>query len=158
DSAPAKALGPVFRVLDLKPHYDRLLSSFKPAESWALPPRGSQTFNGVTFFVEGKIELTGLGAARNNRFLPARVTGIPVHGRGRRLHLLHGAGYADADGAPMSEVLLRYEDGGKAALFIAYRTDALGWAVIDYPPRRFDALLLDVQAAGKQAAKTEFET
>ena len=76
----------------------------KPGESWALPPRGRQIFGGVPFLMEGKMELAGLGAARNGRFWPARIRSLLVQKRGRHLHLIHGAGYADADGTPTAEI------------------------------------------------------
>src|SRR3954449_2561255 len=40
-------------------------------------PKGKQTFDGVPFILRGRIELTGMNAARKGEFLPNEVTDVP---------------------------------------------------------------------------------
>ena len=102
---------------------------YRPTESWAQVPRGETNFDGVPFLMFGKIDLTGLGRARDGEFQPARVGEIPVGRRAARVHLMHGASYDCPDETPIASVLLRYENGETRGLFIRYGVHVRNWYV-----------------------------
>ena len=113
-SAPSDKFHPL--VLDR--FYKRPLSDHKPTDSWGQVPRGVTNFDGVPFRMFGYIELTGLGPARDKDFYPTRVGEIPVGQRTTRLHLIHGAAYADPDGTPIAAIRLNYARGEERRLFL----------------------------------------
>src|SRR5687767_6808648 len=121
--------GQQFQPIDLSRFIDKPLSSYKPNESWAAPPRGLHTLEGVLFEIVGKIELTGLGSARDGKFHPTRVTSIPVGRRAVRLQVLHAAGYADRDGTPMVSLVMNYGDGGRHVMPLSYGVHSRNWYV-----------------------------
>jgi hypothetical protein len=125
----AAAGGAEFHPVDLSPVLQKRLSEYKPPESWSAPPRGSQVLAGVPFEIEGKIEVTGLGAARDDKFFPTRVSGIKIARKADRLHVLHGTGYNDADGAPIAKLTLNYADGRSHALPLIYGVHTRNWYV-----------------------------
>src|SRR5262245_41967156 len=92
---PGRAAVQPFRPVDLSALYT---TAFSNAPEPMPFPRGDQTFEGVPFRIGGRIELTGMEAARHGAFLPAEVTGIPVGQTVRRFHLLVGALYGRRDG------------------------------------------------------------
>jgi hypothetical protein len=100
-----------FYLIDLGPLIRKPLSTYRPNQSWAAPPRGLQTLGGVPFYLEGKLELTGMGPARDGRFEPVRIKAIPVGQKGQRLHVLHGTCYDDCEGIPIYKLVLHYADG-----------------------------------------------
>jgi hypothetical protein len=102
---------------------------YRPTDSWAQVPRGETNLDGVPFLMFGKIDLTGLGRARDGEFQPARVGEIPVGHRAARVHLIHGASYDAPDDTPLSSVRLRYENGQTRSLFIRYGVHARNWYV-----------------------------
>jgi hypothetical protein len=122
---PAGALHPV----SLDAFYQRQFADYRPTDSWAQVPRGETNFDGVPFLMFGKIDLTGLGRARDGEFQPARVGDIPVGHRAARVHLIHGASYDAPDDTPIASVLLRYENGETRHLFIRYGVHARNWYV-----------------------------
>src|SRR6185503_1869883 len=79
-----------FRPLDLSKVYVNTFANYTVQQSWSVLPRGLQTLDGVPFQIEGKIEVTGIAAARNGEILPSRVAAIPIGRKIHRLFLLHG--------------------------------------------------------------------
>jgi hypothetical protein len=127
---PAKPVpAGAFHPVSLDAFYQRQFADYRPTDSWAQVPRGETNFDGVPFLMFGKIDLTGLGRARDGEFQPARVGDIPVGHRATRVHLIHGASYDAPDGTPMASVLLRYENGETRHLFIRYGVHARNWYV-----------------------------
>jgi|GEM_PF-3516640 len=118
-----------FRPLNLTPHYVTRWDAIKPGTSWSAVPQGRQTFGDVPFELGGLLELSGLGALRDDKQFPTRVEGIAVGGRVAALHLLHGAGYDAVEGAPIAKLVLRYADGQTAELPLAYGVHVRNWWV-----------------------------
>jgi hypothetical protein len=116
-----------FRMLTLAPYYNRLLTSFNSTESWGQVPRGVTVFDGVPFDMSGKLDLTGLGRARDGEFQPAQVGEIPVNQKFTYLHLIHGTTYTSPDGSPVSSIVLRYRNGETRKLFIHYGVHVRNW-------------------------------
>src|SRR5687767_14481938 len=82
--------GGTFVSIPLEQTGGRALESYGAESAWAVIPTGHWTYDGVPFNVMTKLQLHGNGNARENRFYPARVMGIPVRQRLARLHLFHG--------------------------------------------------------------------
>jgi carboxypeptidase family protein len=118
-----------FDPVDLSSVLQKRLSTYKPNESWAAPPRGRQVLAGVPFQIEGKIEVTGLGAARDDKFFPTRVSGIKIGRKCERLHILNGTGYNDAEGTPIARLTLHYANGRSHALPLIYGVHTRNWYV-----------------------------
>jgi beta-lactamase regulating signal transducer with metallopeptidase domain/Tol biopolymer transport system component/5-hydroxyisourate hydrolase-like protein (transthyretin family) len=118
-----------FRPLDLAPHYVTRWDTIKPGTSWAAVPKGLQTFDDVPFDLGGLLELSGLGALRDNKQFPTRVEGIAVGGPLAALHLFHGAGYDAPDGTPIARLVLHYADGQSADLPLRYGVHVRNWWV-----------------------------
>ena len=118
-----------FHPVLLDDFYQRQFADYRPTESWAQVPRGETNFNGVPFLMVGKIDLNGLGRARDGEFHPPRVGEVPVGRRAARLHLLHGASYDSPDYTPIACVLLRYENDEPRKLFIRYGVHVRNWYV-----------------------------
>jgi hypothetical protein len=118
-----------FHPVNLDVFYQRQFVDYRPTESWAQVPRGETNFDGVPFLMFGKIDLTGLGRARDGEFQPARVGEIPVDRPAARLHLVHGASYDSPDDTPVACLLLRYENGEARKLFIRYGAHVRNWYV-----------------------------
>jgi peroxiredoxin len=95
-------------------------------QSWSALPRGSQTFGGVPFRIDGKLALTGLEDARNGEFHATRVT-IPLGRKAARLHLLHGADHDDKDGVPLAKLVFHYANGEERTVRLAYGIHARSW-------------------------------
>ncbi len=116
-----------FHALTLTPFYNRLLTSFNSTESWGQVPRGVNVFDGVPFEMLGKLDLTGLGRARDGEFQPTRAGEIAVNRKFTYLHLIHGTTYTSPDGSPVSSVVLRYRNGETRKLFIHYGVHVRNW-------------------------------
>ena len=129
DSRSKSASDATFHPVSLDAFYQRQFEDYRPTESWAQVPRGETNFDGVPFLMFGKIDLTGLGRARDGEFQPARVGEIPVGRRATRLHLVHGASYDCPDETPIASVLLRYDNGETRGLFIRYGVHVRNWYV-----------------------------
>jgi hypothetical protein len=104
-----------FSLLDLASHYTDRGTNVQDSI-----PKGKQTFDGVPFILKGRIELTGMNAARKGEFLPTEVTGVPVNAKAGRLHLILGARHGQKDGTPLGNVLLHYKNGEERSLRLAY--------------------------------------
>ena len=132
-----------YHPVNLDDFYQRRFADYQPTDSWAQVPRGETNFDGVPFRMFGKIDLNGLGRARDGEFHAPRVGEIPVGRRAARLHLLHGASYDCPEGTPIASVLLRYENGEARKLFIRYGVHARNWYV---EANEVDATLSDARS------------
>jgi hypothetical protein len=111
-----------FRPIDLAPHYT---STFSEAVSENAPfPKGKQTFDGITFNLGGRIELTGMDAARFGSFAPTKITGIPINQKAARLHLLHGALHGQRDGLPLANIVFHFKNGETRVQRLAFGVHA----------------------------------
>jgi hypothetical protein len=113
--------------LDLTRFYSQTFSNLPAGKPWSQVPRGPQTLDGVPFLIGGKLEVTGIDAARHGDVLPSRVAGIPVRQRAARLQVLHGAAHGRRDGTPMAKLVLHYANGQSRALRLAYGLHARNW-------------------------------
>ncbi len=120
-----------FHCLEIAPFVRKRLDQYRADESWGMVPRGPQRFGGVPFQLMGKLEITGMGAARDGRFYPSRFSGIVAGRKARRLHVLHGTGYAAPEGAPVAELVLRYSDGSRHVIPLIYGVHTRNWYVED---------------------------
>ena len=78
----------------------------------------------MPFKIDGRIDLTGMDAARNCSFTPAEVLDIPVNKKARRLHLLHGALHGQREGIPLANVVLRFKNGEVRTVRLAFGVHA----------------------------------
>ena len=113
--------------LDLTPFITQSFTNLPSGKIWGFVPRGAQTLNGIPFLLNGKVEVTGLDAARHGDFLPPRITGIPVGQKAARLQVLHGAAHGHKDGVPLAAVVLHYANGETQSLRLAYGLHARNW-------------------------------
>lgn len=127
--APAALSAAVFHTVPLDGFYQRQFVDYRPSASWAQVPRGETNFDGVPFLMIGKIDLTGLGRARDGEFHPSQVGAIPVGQKAGRLHLIHGASYDAPDDTPIASLRLRYENGETRSLFVRYGVHVRNWYI-----------------------------
>jgi hypothetical protein len=121
------AATPAFHPIDLSGHA-KGWDQFNPGECWTVVPRGLQQLEGVPFQMDGTLEITGMGSARDLRgFYPTRITGIPIGHKGHRLHLITGAGYNAPDGTPIAKLLAHYADGSDQAFYLRYGVHTRNW-------------------------------
>jgi hypothetical protein len=92
-------------------------------------PLGENKFAGVSFSVNGIIQLNG-------RY-PDHLEGVSLNRRCRRLHLLHGTVSKVSDGTTTAKVVLHYADGGQAEIAIKYGEHVRDWwqRPTDPPPQ-----------------------
>jgi hypothetical protein len=119
---------PRFHAVDLTKYYDKEAGSWPAGSSWSAVPWGNHTYDGVPFELGGIVEVTGIDAARNiGEVFPGRYTGIPVGRTAPWIHLVHGAGWKEADGVPIARLTLHYENGQTSALLIRYGVNVRDW-------------------------------
>jgi hypothetical protein len=101
-----------------------------PGNNLASLPTGRQELGGVSFDVQGLIQLQGQCWVKRGYDLPERAEGIPVHRACRRVHILHAnSGFGDPPGTTVASLVLRYADGEQARLDIRHRENVLDfWA------------------------------
>src|SRR5262245_21135508 len=90
-----------FHRVELAPHFTERFADAPGNDIWQSLPAGLQSFHGVPFVVEGRCELTGMIAARDNDFFPPEITGIVVGRKARTLHLLHVSSHPEDLGMPL---------------------------------------------------------
>jgi len=115
------------RPLDLAPFHTQSFTNLPSGKMWSLVPRGVQTFDGIPFLLSGKVEVTGLDAARHGDFLPPRISGIPVGQKAARLQVLHAAAHGHKDGVPLAALVLHYANGETQSLRLVYGLHARNW-------------------------------
>jgi hypothetical protein len=124
------------RLLDLSAHYNALLNvpwELFGAESaydddLSSLPTGIVTLGGVSFDVRGLVRLaTAPDPFWRGAVLiphPAAIQGIPVTGKCRHIHLLHGADRtAVPDRTAICRYVLRYADGEQREIPVLYGRD-----------------------------------
>jgi len=116
-----------FVTLPLDQVGGKSLAGYTPGAAWASVPQGRQTFGGVPFDVLSKLQLQGNVDARNNRFYPTRVVGIPVQQRLARLHLFHGGNLPDKADRPIAALRLHYMGGATHTIFVSYGVHVRHW-------------------------------
>ena len=116
-----------FHSIDLSKHFYKKLNTYRSTEPWSIPPRGRQTFDGVPFWVEGRIEFAGMTSAQDKKFYQSRSTDVPVGWRGQKLHVLHGAAFPDKDGTPLAKIVVHYASGEQRALRVVYGEQVRYW-------------------------------
>jgi len=147
--APAGPADKKFTFVDLRPHANQKLAdnfgSGREGNNLTALPRGEQTFAGVKFQVgDGLLQL---GSTLLKEQKPDQVEGIKVGRTFARLHLLHATGYGNgsvigeegmkddplyvADGTPIAEYRVRYEDGSGAVIPVVYGRDVRDWWFTD---------------------------
>src|SRR5436190_1691722 len=63
-----------FRPIDLSAQVQKRWADFQPGTTWAAVPQDAQTLKGVPFQLDGTIEVTGMGAARDGQPKPAQAS------------------------------------------------------------------------------------
>ena len=76
-----------YHPVDLSALCASAASNSPSPQPWPALPRGAQTFGGVPFKIDGKLEVTGLDDARNGEFHPPRIGNIIIGRKAARLHL-----------------------------------------------------------------------
>jgi hypothetical protein len=122
------AENPAFVTISLEQTGGRALESYGVESAWAVIPTGHWPYDGVPFNVMTKLQLHGDGNARENRFYPARVMGIPVRQRLARLHLLHGGDFTEhPNSRPIASVRVNYAGGSNYTFMISYGVHVRTW-------------------------------
>ena len=123
---------PVFRPVNLTNFYTEIFNGTNSGKSFSgnaatQLPHDEQTLDGTPYHIGGRLEVTGLDAARNGDFRNAQVEGIPIGQKAARLHLLHGAAHGVKDGIPMSSLVLHYAGGETRSVRLTYGVHARNW-------------------------------
>jgi hypothetical protein len=111
-------------MIDLRPYVNVLLSPGtsvpnEPGESaLAELPRGIHTFGGVSFAVNGRIQLMGRALLKANRIYPLIRKNILISRKCSRIHLLHGASHAAYMDETIAKLVLHYSDGSTGEIAI----------------------------------------
>jgi 5-hydroxyisourate hydrolase-like protein (transthyretin family) len=113
-----------------------LASFYNPiaSRSWDVIPKGRQQLDGVTFQIDGHIELASSGTVSGRGAFPLEVAGIPVDKKFSRLHLLHCAEYSDK-GKPLEDLVLHFANGERRVATLMYGVHATDW--YDYAGDRY---------------------
>ena len=122
---PALA-APSFQTVDLTRFYTAPLPAATQSP-WNSIPAGPQTLGNTPFLIGGKLEVTGLDAARAGDWLPPRVGPIPIGARARRLHVLHGAAHGLKEGVPLSQLVLHFANGEARAFPLIFGIHTRNW-------------------------------
>jgi beta-lactamase regulating signal transducer with metallopeptidase domain len=124
-----------YNPIDLKSYYQRstknILTSAagnnSASSTLSAIPWGNQILDGVPFNLGGIIEVTGLGPARDQRFLPSQTGLIHIGSKAETLHLVHGTSYSAPDGTPIAEVVLHYADNSRISIPLRYGVHVRNW-------------------------------
>jgi len=129
NAKPVPASSSQFFTINLTNFYGRSfeLLDQDPTSSWAHSPHGRQVFEGIPFEMHGIMEVAGLRPAREGRFHPASVKGIPVDRKVTRLHVLHGAGENLTNDTPIAKLVFHYADGKEHTAPIVYGRNVRNW-------------------------------
>jgi len=93
----------------------------KPKTAFSALPRGTQTFDGVTFQIPRAVNIIGARAARAHGAEFARISNQPVTGRGRFIHVLHTGDHGvSPNGNFIWRLVLHYADGQTKRFDFAY--------------------------------------
>ncbi len=120
--------------VDLTPFYNaRLTDSWHggaPGNGLERLPTGLPLLDGVRFDVRGIVQLAGLSEPIfQGRSYPEQVRGIPVRLKCRRLHFLHAAGWAVADGIEVGRYVVHYASGQSQMFPLRHGEELRNWWV-----------------------------
>jgi hypothetical protein len=122
--------------IDLQPHANQLLTdpfhSNNVGNDLAELQQGMQELGPTVFNIQPGIIQLGSRTVLNK---PASVTGIEVHDRFSKLHVLHGAGAGGStnpisgvqDGTVVGQYVLHYDDGTLVQIPIVYGAEIRDW-------------------------------
>jgi tetratricopeptide (TPR) repeat protein len=94
---------------------------------------GRQTLGGVEWDIRGLLQLSSPRLRALHPEYPDKIEGVPVRQSCRRLHFLHAADLAAADGTRLGGYIVHYADGGQQEIPIVYGQDMVAWDLD--PPR-----------------------
>lgn len=116
----------VEETISLKPYLNKALTDSinSPGNNLAALPPGIHTFGGVSFDVEGRIQLAWAPLPVGRKNFPARVE-IPISSKCSKIDILHGAEWMTTPGMKVARLVLNYADGSKAQLEIIGAKDVL---------------------------------
>jgi hypothetical protein len=93
----------------------------KPRTAFNALPRGTQTFDGVTFRIQGPVNIIGARAAKAGGKDFARVGMSAIRGRGKHIHVLHTGDHGSSPaGNFIWRLVLHYADGESKRFDFAY--------------------------------------
>jgi hypothetical protein len=91
-------------------------------------PTDVNVFHGLTFRVEGLIQLQGITLKQRAPWYPDSVKGIPVQMTCSNLHFLHGTAWSVPDGSKIGAYVIHFADGSQVEFPIIYGTDVRNWS------------------------------
>jgi RNA polymerase sigma factor (sigma-70 family) len=103
------------------------LTNFTTGRLWGVLPKGRQSYDGIPFEIDRRVQLHGNVDARESRRHPASVIGIPVHESLSRLHMVQGANLGEREGTPIAALRLNYKNGASHVLFLRYGVHTREW-------------------------------
>lgn len=92
---------------------------------WHHVPWRFQVFDGVPLQIDGLMYLWGQGNAQKGAHFPEEILGIPVNQKFETLYVYHCAFFSSAPGAPVYNLVFRYDDGSSVTNQILYSRDIL---------------------------------
>ncbi len=108
-----------------------LADSFVPKKvkdnNLAQLPRGTNIFAGIPFNVQGRIQLWGTKLPKNERGLPVELKGINVKQQCSKIHILHGALFAQDAGSAIAKLVLHYQNGTEEVVKIIVGEHVQDW-------------------------------
>jgi predicted choloylglycine hydrolase len=114
-------------TLDISRYYAGKLFTEPNSKSDFAPFAGKQVIDGLPFNVDGMVSLYGQSAAKGRPTGPNDVIGVRVGCKFDEMHLVHMAGWSDAEGTSIAIVRFNYEDGSKDELPIVYGGHVRDW-------------------------------
>jgi hypothetical protein len=94
-------------------------------------PTNVNVFHGVTFRVEGLIQLQGIALKQRAPWYPDSVKGIPVQMTCSNLHFFQGTAWSVADGSKIGAYVIHFADESQVEFPIIYGTDVRNWSFND---------------------------
>lgn len=88
---------------------------------------GERDLGGVTFQVEGVVQLSAQIKKSWASQYPVQIKDIAVGLKCRRLHFLHSTGVAEHDGTPVGEYAVHYVDGRVEHVYLLYGRHLRDW-------------------------------
>jgi WD40 repeat protein len=146
-------------AIDLSAYYNARLADFSRTDGAANDlselPQGIQTFDGSTFDVRGRLDVSE-PSGHGWHLSPERVDGIRVHRRLDRLHFLQAA-HGDsgiATGEQIGRYRINFADGRALELPIVYNQDTTDWWEHDHLPRELPGAIVAWRGANPRSRAT----